>query len=265
MSFTGSSFIYDGISSEMFGLMLCNFSGTTQEAGTVGARLSIQEDRIARRCTSLHYGVTDNDAKEFPVVLVVRDENRRLDRYEIAQIGAWLSGDHEYKELAILQSDMEGVFYRCIITDLEQLEVGMRTIGFTATVSCDGPYAYRRMPSTKAELSGSTSLLYHNYSNVKGYYLPEMEIQCTGSSLLIQNQTDGTMFSLDGMPSGARTIHISCQNQVMTSSDGINLYQYWNVDTDKYVPRFVRGDNRLMIAGADMITIQNVFPWNVGN
>lgn len=265
MSFTGSSFIYNGISSEMFGLMLCNFSSATQEAGVVGEKLSIQEDRIARRRTGLHYGVTDNEAKEFPIVFVARDDNRRLDRYEIAQIGAWLTGDHEYKELTIVQSDMEGVFYRCLITELEQIVVGMRTVGFTATVSCDGPYAYRRMASTNAEISGSTPLLYRNFSNVKGYYFPEIEIQCTGSSLSIQNQTDGTAFILSGMPSGTRTITIDCQNQVMTSSDGINLYQYWNVDTAKYFPRMVRGDNDLVMTGTGKITIQNVFSWNVGN
>ncbi len=265
MSFVGRSFIYDGISSDMFGLMLCNFSGASQEAGIVGTRLSIQEDRIARRRTSLHYGATDNVAKEFPVVFVVQDDNRRLDRYEIAQIGAWLTGDHEYKELAIMQSDMEGVFYRCIITELDQIEVGMRTVGFTAMVSCDGPYAYRRMAPTQVQISGSTPLLYRNFSNVKGYYCPEMEIQGAGSSLSIQNQTDGTTFALNGMPSGTRTIKIDCQNQVMTSSDGINLYQYWNVGLDKHFPRMVRGDNNLVITGTGTMTIQNVFPWNIGN
>lgn len=265
MSFTGTTFFFDGVSSEQYGLMLCNFDGANQEAGKVGGKLSIQEDRIARRFNSLHYGVTNNEAKVFPLVFVVSDDKRRLDRYDIARIGAWLTGHSGYKELAVMQPDLEGVFYRCIITDLEQIEVGMRTVGFTATASCDGPYAYRRMAHTDISFSGSTSVLYHNMSNVNDYYYPVMEITCTGTDFSIENSTDGTVFSLSGMPSGTRTIQIDTLNQVMTSSDGFDLYAYWNTDMDKCFPRFVRGDNQLIIAGAGTMTIQNVFPWNVGN
>lgn len=265
MAFTGTTFFFDGVSSEQYGLMLCNFDSAKQEAGRVGGKLSIQEDRVARRSTSLHYGVTNNEAKSFPVVFVVTDSNRRLDRYDIASIGAWLTGHSDYKELAIMQSDLEGVFYRCIITDLEQIELGMRTVGFTATVSCDGPYAYRRMVRTTIPFSSTTSALYHNMSNVNDYYHPLMEVTCTGSELSIENTTDGTTFKLSGMPTGERTIQIDTLNQVMTSSDGINLYEYWNADIDKCFPRFVRGDNNLTITGEGTLTIQNVFPWNIGH
>lgn len=265
MSFTGTTFFFDGISSDQYGLMLCNFNGAKQDTGRVGGELSIQEDRIARRFNSLHYGVTNNEAKEFPLVFVVSDDNRRLDRYNIAAVGAWLTGHADYKELAIMQPDMEGVFYRCIITDLEQIEVGMRTVGFTAMASCDGPYAYRRMVHTEIQFSGTTSALYHNMSNVNDYYRPIMEVTCTGANFSIENITDGTVCSLSGMPAGTRTIRIDTQNQVMTSSDGFDLYAYWNTNTDKYFPRFVRGDNQLIIKGTGTMKIQNVFPWNVGH
>ncbi|MGM9608346.1 MAG: phage tail domain-containing protein [Oscillospiraceae bacterium] len=265
MAFTGTTFFFDGVSSEQYGLMLCNFDSAKQEAGRVGGKLSIQEDRIARRSTSLHYGVENNEAKEFPLVFVVSDDNRRLDRYDIASIGAWLTGHSDYKELAIMQPDLEGVFYRCIITDLEQIELGMRVVGFTATVSCDGPYAYRRMVRTTIPFNGTTSARYHNMSNVNDYYRPLMEVTCTGTELYIENTTDGTTFKLSGMPTGTRTIQIDTLNQVMTSSDGIDLYAYWNEGIDKHFPRFVRGDNNLTITGEGTLTIQNVFPWNIGH
>lgn len=265
MAFTGYSFIYNGISSEQFGLMLCDFENAKQEAGKLGAGLSIQEDRIARRTTSLHYGVIDNTAKSFPLVFVSTDPAKRLDRYDIAQVASWLSGHSDYKELVVLEPHMEGVFYRCIMTDIEQIEVGKRTIGFTATACCDGPYAYLSRKSTVYHLDGTTTEIYRNGSNVNDYYYPTMELICTGSNFALTNQTDGTAFVLNGMPSGDRTIQIDTLNQVMTSSDDINLYEYWNTDMDKYFPRFLRGDNRLTLEGNGSLTIQNVFPWNVGN
>lgn len=265
MAFTGTSFFFDGISSQQYGLMLCNTDSADQEAGMVGGKLSIQEDRLARRTTGLHYGVANNEAKEFPLVFIVSDDTRRLDRYDIARVGAWLTGHADYKELVIVQPDMEGVFYRCLITELEQIEVGMRTIGFTAQVTCDGPYAYRRMPRTELSFSGTASVLYHNMSNVNDYYCPVMEVASTGTEFRMENTTDGTVFSLSGMPAGTRTLRIDTLNQVMTSSDGLDLYQYWNDGIDKAFPRFVRGDNQLVITGEGALTIQNVFPWNVGH
>lgn len=265
MSFTGLNFVFDGVSSEKYGLILCNFGSTTQKAGQVGSKLSILEDRIPRRHIGVHYGTKDNEAKEFTLVMMVSDDNRCFDRYDIASVAGWLTGHQDYKELTILQPDMEGVFYRCLISGLEQIENGMRTVGFVATVTCDGPHAYRRMAPATIDVSGETTLMYHNHSNVNSYYRPGIAVSCAGTSFSIENASDGSVFCLDGMPDGERMIYIDAANQVMTSSDGINLYQYWNNGINKCFPRFVRGDNHLVISGTGTLTIGNVFPWNIGN
>lgn len=262
MSFTGREFVFDGISGSMYGLMLCNFDGAKQDEGVAGEEISIIEDRIARRMTGLHYGITNNKAKEFPLAFVVTESNRHLDRYEVANIAGWLTGHHDYKELSVVQDDLDGVFYRCILTELEQIEVGMHTVGFVATVVCDGPNAYRRYAPTTFSLGDSVS--YVNTSNVNDYYLPTLSITGSGD-VEIANTTDGTSFSLVGLPDGERTIDVDCLNQVMTASDGINLYQYWNTDSDKYFPRFVRGVNALTLSGSGSLTIYNEVPWNIGH
>lgn len=267
MAFTGNSFVFDGISSEQYGLILCDFATAKQEAGKINDGLSIQESRTTRRFTPLHYGIINNSPKTFPLVFVVSDSSHKLDRYDVASIAGWLTGHADYKELIIVQPDMQRIYYKCIITNLEQIEVGMRIIGFTATVVCDSPYAYFSLPDTQIEYNQTHSVLYRNFSNVNEYYYPVIEITCEDTDFEFINTTNQTTFSLTGLPTGAKTIKIDALNQVMTSSDGANLYEHWNVGTTKVFPRFTRGDNWLSITatGAGTIKISNVFPWNVGN
>lgn len=261
MAFYGSSFVFDGVPSEQYGLIMASFNRNGQTDGNIGGKYEIHEERINRRSTGLHYGVTSNTPLSFPIVLTVCEDNRYLDRSDVAAIAGWLTGHNQYKQLAICQPDMEGIYYRCIITELKEVQARGHIVGFNATMTCDGPYAYRSWPATIC-VPGK-DVLYRNMSNVNGYYRPVMSVVCNGSAFSFENKTDGTKFMLSGMPAGKRVITIDAVNQVMTSSDGINLYQYWNVGETKHFPRFVRGDNVVSVVGGT-VTIVNEFPWNVG-
>lgn len=261
MSFYGSSFIFDGIPGEEYGLKLANIGGFSQSKANFGGELTIHEDRIYGRSTGLHYGATANKALSFPISFTVCNDNQHLDRYESAAVAGWLTGHSQYKWLSVEQEDMESIAYRCIITKLEAQEVGGWTVGYTATVTCDGPYAYRHWADTIIECDGSSTYVYRNMSNVNGYYRPVIEIECTGTSLSIANTTDGTTFALDGMTDVARTISIDCLNQVITDSAGTNLYAC----ASGKLPRFLRGDNHLDLTGDFTMTVNNMFPWNIGN
>lgn len=265
MSFQTTSFIYDGVPSEAYGLALANFNGAAQAASNYGGTLTIHEDRFNGRSTGLHYGTTLNGALSFPITMTVCQDNTYMDRYDQAAVVGWLTGHKGYKPLVICQADMEGVYYRALITNLQACEVGMRQMGYTATVMCDGPYAYRRMTDTVIQAAGETDLIYRNMSNLSAYYYPAIEIACSGETFTMTNHTDGTVFQLSGMPAADRTIYIDSQNKILRSSDGLNLYQYWNTDVPKMFPRMLRGDNALSVSGQCVVTIKNDFPWNVGH
>jgi len=263
VSFQGTSFIFDGIPSETYGLVLANFDSGKQGAANYGGSMKVHEDRIAARATGLDYGATMNEALSFPLSFVTCHDGHSFDRYDQAAIAGWLTGHKDFKTLAMCQEAMEGIFYKWRITQLEALEAGMRQVGFTGTVVCDGPYAYRTAPDTVAE--NTTSLLFRNLSNVNDYYRPIIELRCTGNSLSIVNEVDGSQFTLSGMPNRDKLITIDCQNQTMMSDDGTSLYPLWNLDIVKRFPRFLRGDNPLTLSGIDSIRIHNVFPWNIGH
>lgn len=257
MSFYGLSIIYDGRPSEEFGLMLADVGSAKQESGKVGGKLAIMEDRTSLRHDPIHYGTIQNDGLSFPISLVVSDGSRRLDRYDIAAISGWLTGHKQYKELVICQEDMAGILYRALITELEAIEVGSYIVGVRATVVCDAPYAYFRCVDTV--IAGGEAV-YRNRSNLNDYYLPKLSLSEVRAEASIVNKTTGETFSLSGMPPAKKTIYIDCANELIKSGDGADLYEYWN----EVVPRFVRGDNLLVVSGGTL-TVKNEFPWSIGH
>lgn len=271
MAFQGNKFIFDGIPGEQYGLVLANINNANQDAGKIGGVWKVHEDRIARRSVGLDYGVTANDPLSFPITMVAMEDNHYFDRYDVAAVAGWLTGHQSFKQLIILQDDMENVYYRCRITQLEAVEVGMHVVGFKATVTCDGPYAYRATtPQTIESSSDGVNATYFCQSNVNDYFYPVITMANVTGDISISNAADqGRTFSLNGLPSptvgDSRTITVDCLHQIMTASDGINLYEYWNVETPKYFPRFVRGGNPLTITGACVATIEGDVSWNIGH
>lgn len=265
MSFIARSFIFDGIPSEEFNLVVANVGGKSQSPGTVGSKLDIQEDRIPRRARGIHYGTVGNDPLSFPIVFSIAKDFSYFDRYDIARIAKWLTNHQQYKKLIICQDDTESVYYNCIITELTQIEAGGKTIGFEAIVTCDTPFAYRVVPDTFIQCSGDLSVVYRCLSNTNDYYRPDMVIETESSDLTIENKTDGTVFSLSGMTNGKKVITICGETLVMESSNGDNLYDCWNIDMPKRVFRALGGENLLSITGACTIKIKNEFPWSIGH
>lgn len=264
MSFLARSFIFDGIASEEFNLVIANIGNSNQDSGVVGSELKIIEDRIPRRYRAIHYGTIGNEPLSFPIVFSVAKDNTCLDRYDIARVSAWLTCHKQYKKLVIDQTDLGSIYYNCIITGLKQIEIGGKTVGFEAIITCDSPFAYRIVSDTIIECADSLTTTYHCLSNVNDYYWPDMIIKTSAAELTISNDTDGTTFTLSGMPSGQKTITINGESLIMESSDGTNLYDCWNVGMPKYSLRALRGYNQLTITGACTITIKNEFPWNIG-
>lgn len=193
----------------MYGLVVADIGSSKQSTGAVGGKATIFEDRISRRSTGLDYGAYSNEPLSFPIVFTVTHGKRRLDRYELAAISGWLTGHSDFKELVICQPDMDLITYKCRITNLETYDIGMKQVGLTATVTCDGPYAYISMADSVISCGGTTSYFYHNHSNVNDYYRPMIKIECTGTDIMINNQTDGSVFELKGMTSEAELLPLT--------------------------------------------------------
>ena len=265
MSFYGSSFSFDGISCEEYGLMLYDFDSTTQ-GDSEYASLEIEEERIPGRPRSLFYSTYYKNPLEFKLVFgadeFAAETGEPIDRYDMQLIGAWLTDRREYCDLIIDQPDMERIKYRCIITDLKTVEHANNKWAFEATVHCDSPYGCLEAQTFTYPLSGKTTVLLRSNSTANIPYFPKVTVEMGSSKIFSMiNTDDGSReFKLTDLPQANETIVINGETGIMTGSSGINLYPYCNFK----FPRLVRGDNHLVLEGASKVIIECEFPVMVG-
>lgn len=260
MSFYGMSFVFDGIPCEEFGLMMYDFESHEQENGTIGTEVQISEDRIWGRSKPIHYGVNENDAMKFKLICGVRDSDQRLDRFDIARIAGWLKKP-SYRVLKIVQPDMEAYHYKCIITELVPIKVGLTTVGIDATVVCDGPYAYFDSAISTYICKGTSTTIFHNRSNINNYYYPAIVLSTTGGDISVVNMSDNNReMKLLKLPQKEMNITINGEDGTVVSSTGDNIYEFFNF---RFL-RFARGDNYLVMNGNFNLTIHTEFPVDIG-
>lgn len=268
MSFYGDRFIFDGIPCEEFGLILYDVGSSKQDATGFASDSEFSEDRIARRYDPLFYGVSQNGQLSFSLVFGLNpqmiNENVSFDRWDFEKIASWLTGRDGYKWLEI-GDDAECYYrYRCRISNLKVVQAGIYPQVFTCTVTCDSPFAYLPTQTYEYQYDGESKLIFHNRSTYNGFYYPKLEIELKGSKAfaIINSSDNNRKFEFNNIPTAyaSATVLVDNQNQVITSSNGDNLYPCFN----KRYFRLVRGDNDLLVSGTGVLRIICDFPVNVG-
>jgi phage-related protein len=265
MSFYGYTFIFDGVPCEEYHVMLYDL-GRQDTDGTVVTPGDIQEDRPPGRLTPLFYGQSQSQPLTFSMVFgadqFAIDRGLSLDRWDIADIAAWLSDRGTYRYLEIVQPDLSLVRYKCLITNLKYISVGWSPWAFSCDVVCDTAYA-RAQPQTFSYVStGTLDTVLFSPSTYNRPYYPRLRIAMTGGDAFsLANQSDDQPpMTLTNLPSQNLVIDVDGENGVLTSPSGTNLYPFFNF---KFF-RLVRGDNSLSITGEAKVDIFCEFPVSVG-
>lgn len=286
MAFYGCDFIFDGKRASTFlqpsnpnisykRLMLYNIGAYGQEDVDFSVG-EIVEDRINRRHDSLLYGLVQNEPLVFTLVFGIDPDDLRgetcFTRDEVAKITEWLTGHQEYKILKIVQQDMYNELnpntadyrYHAMVTGLKLIADGGLPVAFSAEITCDSPFAYRD-PLTFVQTNLSSPFRIDNQSRVHGYFYPVFDIDISGATYveLINLDDSRRTMRIDNIPSGSGlSVHIDCQNQIITTNTGYNLYPGFNMTFLRLVP----GENRITINtdGTGEIRTTCEFPVNIG-
>jgi len=156
MSFYGRNFVYNGTSSEIYGLICASTQGG-EILSPAGSSISILEEYITRRETPYFYGVSFPQKLQFEIEFYSETE---ISRQKVREIERWLFGLSEYKEFYVIQDDMEGIHYNCLFTDATLECVGNVVYGFHATCVCDAPWAWgEEVTHTKETISGEFTIV----------------------------------------------------------------------------------------------------------
>ncbi len=239
MAFQAYSFSFNGTSSEELGLMIYDLDNNKNPNDVqLSSPITVYEDKLVRRSSTLYYGSTQNDQQELTFVMGISPDrlnhHQHLDRYEINSITEWFTGESGYKWLNIAQPDMEHVRYKCYCSSIKQIGVGWSTLAFEIKFLCDSPFGYLYPVEYTYNVDTNKTIVLFNKSSSILPYKPKMEITLPIGigTISIKNVTDSereTKFSSVPNPTGMKIL-IDNENEIITKDGdtGVNLYQYFN-------------------------------------
>jgi len=240
--------MYDSIPSETFNLEILGLDTTGAESPNDGSgKLSIVEQYIYGRPKPYFYGVYFNSRLSFPVSFFSPTEVTAVD---LSYIQRWLFARSGYKQLAIIQPDMDDVYFNCILTDPQVVRRGNLIYGVNGTVNCDSEFAWTYPKTLSYSYSSAPSgsgLIFYNNSHYDGYLYPSMTftMKSGGGDLTITNTSDNSrQFIFTSLGSG-EIITIDNDKKIISSSLGYRRLANFN----KNFMRFVPGVNSLSITG----------------
>ncbi len=266
MSFYGSSFIYDGVASELYDLRIFEFEPSNPASSPVAGDASINEKWLYRRETPYFYGRYYETPLEFDFTV---GSFSYIDGGARHAIESWLLGRAGYKQLRIVQDDIYEIVFNAIFTLSTHLYVGNLNYALTLHARCDRPWGLYYPPTLKKTyLAGgmSDSFSYFNDSSYEGYNKPiitfttDVSASSTNYFSIINTSDSNREFRFDKL-NPIETITVDNDRGIITSDAGLLRMGNFN----KNFFRLVQGRNDLVLTGyITDFTIDAIFPKGVG-
>lgn len=214
-----TSFIFDGIPSEKFGVMIYYFDSMATDHRDL-FKQDIVEDRLNTRYDPIFHGVGINSSREYTLTFGSREY---MSQHEVERIADWLTSHNSYKWLEICQDDHKDFRFRVIMSNLESIEVNGIPTAFSCTVSTDSQFAYEYpqtftfrvrdgkvlSKNTKGELVTAEQGEIFNPSSYNGYIYPTIDLtvddDCDEFGIINQNDNNN-IFAISKLPNNSSTI-----------------------------------------------------------
>ncbi len=257
MSFYGSSFIFNSVPSEQYGLRISELDASAINEAMGSFDVEIYEQKVYRRSTPYFYGTTGVPHLEFDMSCYSEQE---LSAEDFSIIQKWLFGQNTYKKLQITQFDMQNIYWWTILNSPETIKVGSKIQGCKFHVICNSPFGYKFPETTTytytASVVDNNEYFYNASDDVLNYLYPVSVITMnnTGGTATITNQTDtNRVFEFTGLQAD-EVITIDNNLQTISSSTGLKRLNNFN----KHWLRFVPSINNLRIQG-NIASIVNTY------
>lgn len=184
-----TSFIFDGIPSEQYGVMIYFLNDDENRELDLGTDVEVIEERLPKRITPIHYGVDINKSMSFPLTF---GSVNYLSDDDVDAILSWLTGHSQYKWLEYVDGE-HYIRYKCHLNNMQSVYINGLPVAFTCDVECDGQFAYEYNTVYEYNITDSEQEIeFVNKSSYNGYLYPKLEFQfnddCNGLSIF--NDTD---------------------------------------------------------------------------
>lgn len=245
MSFYAYNFIYNGKSSEDYGLFICSIGGNMSTTEEGGGGVNIHTDKTNKMDHNYLLGTSYDDVLKFTLTFACKEPKTRL---EVSEINNWLIGHDDYKKLYIEQEDMENIYFNCIMNDFRITNIAGLPCAFECEVVCDRGWGLEDEKDYTYNISSSgNSFSHNNTSHTNRITLPILTIKMSGSGdVTITNTTNNNyQTKLTGL-SGGEIITLDCENEIITSSLDLMRLSNFNKHWFELLP----GNNNISVTGS---------------
>lgn len=235
MAFKGTSFIFNDIPSDYFGLIIADFSKGNMTSTSAGNEIKLSSQTIKGNPRQFIYGVDSYEPLIYNMTIVSEEE---VPRDKVSIIENWLFGQICYKKLQIIQDDMYGVYYNCRLTNAEIVTIGNVVHGWKFKVECDAPWAWQEEPEYSIErINGEYTFQYFNESQFNENTYPKITftvVDTCNFEIFSDKYPNKTMILNNLIVN--ENITIDGENQQLYSSNNIQLLDRWNKKWFRLVP-----------------------------
>ena len=267
------SFIYDGVSSEAYGLGIGWLKSDNRSSVNTGLAVDIKRGEMNMvRTEPNQYGVVYNNPLQFEFGIFKRDH--RDFTYEASRrINRWLRGSSVYKRLYFEDENPEAVHFYAICTDIVDVTLSGITMK-KLTFICNSPFGY--LAEVKKKISSTSSWKSFRLLNQSdhGVYYPRIQISAKGSytgQILIENQTEGKTLTVDfskvSSVDSQKTLILDGKRTQVTDQNGTLIPVYkigWDDPENIYWVRLTEENNMFRVKGTAELTMFFEFPRKVG-
>ena len=235
-----NGFIFNDITSDELGLMVCEFDGNAPSE-TSGGNIEFTLTSAPVQNRWYKSGNTNySEAIKF-AFQVIKKNKEPIDSYEYSTYARLLQRKDDYKEFTITKLDYDTVHFNAQL-NVSPISVAGDIMGIAITGITDAPFGFGQLITLKATTENGIGMLkFVDMSDEIGYIYPDIEIDIsTACNLKITNETSSEFFKLD-----------NCVDNEVIKIDGTILeitstaisHKIYN-DTNYKLPRIVNDLNK---------------------
>lgn len=253
MSLSPNGFVFDGVSSEEFGLVIA-FYDSKWEGGSAGSEMEFTKTSNPVRKRWIKIGQANyQNPLEF-TFQVMKRQFVPFDSYELSAISRWLIRQDGYKRLQFVQEDYSDVYFNAYVKSTNYIGDG-KILALEITFVCDAPFGYGEKIKGTWDVSSHTENFYfHDMSDEVGYIYPDMTITIHEScDFTIHNSIENRNFIIRScVPNEVITINGNVL-QMKTTSVTHNLYESSNFNFFRFSNTYNTRKNIITVTGKSTI------------
>lgn len=289
MAIFGSSFTYNGKSSDDFGVILC----TSEQLDSIPmglTRETLKGEITSKRPIANWYNTKYSDVLSFEVT-ITKPEDRAFSRDEVRDINAWLTGPRTPTLLFFEDEAFDPINYYGVFTDVSNV-YGSGIIMLKYTFTADAPYGWSNEREFKYTSGGNFEVI-NDTDEMNDFTYPLLEITANAgekisidniseiSNDLLSHKIEITIPEKEDKVNYQNPLYIDSKYHkiyfydsisrknipVSLSNLGFTVENLTNLDNGSlglYWPRLVPGTNKFQITGDCKIKMTFRCPRKVG-